>query len=1217
MASIYSWESFIRIHGGEAGARDVFEKVIDDLLRAESPNKEVHIIKASQGDGGIDVYVHQENGIDIYQCKFFMGTLDSSRWRQIKESFKKAMEHKGADVLRWYICMPREMQKEDIAKWRTYKEEKEIEFPSVKLCCIDGNEIISRMEACDRTKNTTLIDKYFHEEQKKHFSNKDLIIPFTMSKTNGAQGGTYVPRDYLLAKIEESFESERIVFLSGMGGCGKSELARAYGYKHCEEYEEMLWLTCDDGSVPDFMLLLEKADLLSKVEKSDAKAFSDKVLIIIDNCNSDEPSFLDALESWTGKARVLITTRLPFMGSYESIISVESESDDLEAFAYSVFERNYCKKPRWGKAKSLKEEETECVREICHTVLYNTMVVSLIGIRLREYSNLSISDCARKIRSGIMAIEGKIKYAKDQKTRSEDMAEILRFLFADILNSRFSNEQKAVLTLLSLTPANWYKIDYVCALLGEMSNEYTVKTLLEFGWLQGNGDRITIHPLIAEVISDQPIVMTESAFYAALLENYLGMSHEYFRKESFLINKVLKKARETAPEVRVAVMLLLNHVGYKHLFAEIHPEVKVAYFVYVVQDGNRHFMYRDLEMNETCTLIEVCCNEKDEDDVKLLKLYNTGVPYTLDLNVPFRGAWIKEIPEGLCWKDLHLHELIFSAKLSIIGDEAFADCSSLSGELHLPRMMISIGDGAFSGCSGLHGELCLPNNLTTIRSHVFWGCSGFSGELCLPETLRSIGDWAFTDCNGLSGKLHLHDNVMYIGSDAFAGCSGMDGELRLPENLTSIGAFAFFRCSGFSGTLSLPESLTSIGEWAFAGCSSFSGELRIPKSIKKIERDLFSRCVGFSGKLRLPEGLTSIGDRAFYECSGFSELKLPESLVSIGNCAFADCGGFRGSLYLPESLVDIGNNAFSNCYGFSGKITLPTSLRSIGSDIFSGCIGLVFPSNITENTNFNFCSLDETKSISGDIHHIEKWVVSGELRLPKSLIKIDDYAFAGRSELTGELRLPEQLVQIGQWAFSRCSGLSGELRLPKSLTTIEEGAFSGCSGFCGELNLPDSLLCIKDRVFSDCSGLSGQLRLPVNLTFIGDFAFSHCNGFYGKLYLPENITNIGVCAFSDCSGFCGELCLPASLQNIGSDAFSGCSGFCGELRLPENLMNIGNYSFYGCNRIDKIIFLNPHTVIKGIINPYSATIIVGYRHSTAEAYAREYGLVFEELEEGK
>lgn len=39
-------------------------KVIEELLRAENLGKEVHFLRVSQGDGGIDAYVHQENGIN-------------------------------------------------------------------------------------------------------------------------------------------------------------------------------------------------------------------------------------------------------------------------------------------------------------------------------------------------------------------------------------------------------------------------------------------------------------------------------------------------------------------------------------------------------------------------------------------------------------------------------------------------------------------------------------------------------------------------------------------------------------------------------------------------------------------------------------------------------------------------------------------------------------------------------------------------------------------------------------------------------------------------------------------------------------------------------------------------------------------------------------------------------------------------------------------------
>ena len=793
MASIYSWESFERIHGGVVGARDVFEKLMDELLRAENPDKEVHIVKASRGDGGIDVYVRQENGIDIYQCKFFMGSLGSSQWGQIKESFGKAMEPKGAKVLRWYLCMPREMQKEDIEKWKEYKEKKENEFPDIELRCIDGNEIISRLEECDRLKNTALIDKYFHEDRTKHFTNKDLIIPFTMSKANGAQGGTYVPREDLLIKIEERFKTERIVFLSGMGGCGKSELARAYGYRHRDDYEEIFWLTCDDGVTPDLMRLMDRADLCCKIDKSDMKGFSNKVLIIVDNCNSDVPEFLGDLENWTGEAMIIVTTRLSHMGDYETIIPVES--DDPELFAYTVFERNYCKKPRWGRAKNISEEETYAVRVVCTAVQYNAMVVSLLAIRLREYSNLSIPECAEKMWRGIGEIAGKIKYGKDQRTRSAEMKEILKALFSDILNYPFSADQKAVLTVLSLTPATWYEMDYICYLLGEMSNEYAVWQLLDFGWLQGNDDRMTIHPLIAEVISDQSILIQEGEFFEGLLENYLGLPDKFFGKERFLINKILRIANYAAPEIKIAVMLVINHGGYRSLFKDNYPHVKVAYFIYVNHEGKRYFEYRDLVENETHSLSEVVCHQYEAELAALLGVYNTGIPYELNLNVSFHGIWIHEISDGFRMKDPFLSECLLNESIINIGKDAFSGCKELQGELHLPDSLISIGSSAFSGCSGLSGELKLPEGLTIIGDWAFYGCSGLSGELKLPEGLTSIGDSAFYGCSGLSGGLKLPAGLTSIGGSAFYGCSGLSGDLKLPENLIYLGNSSFDGCS--------------------------------------------------------------------------------------------------------------------------------------------------------------------------------------------------------------------------------------------------------------------------------------------------------------------------------------------------------------------------------------------------------------------------------------
>ena len=1022
----------------------------------------------------------------------------------------------------------------------------------------------------------------------KRFTNKNLVTPFTREDSNAAQGGTYVQRDDLLGKIEACFESQkrkkRMVFLTGMGGSGKSELARAYAYTHNEDYEEIFWLTCTDGVKPELWDIIEKAEKQDEVTKKDVYNFSNKVLIIVDNCNSEDGRFLFDLEKQTGEADILVTTRLSRIGNYESLVFVESEAP--EEFSYSVFEKNYCKKPRWGKTREIRENEKDSIHSICREVQYNTMLVSLIAIRLRTYNDLSIHDCAEKIRNGVSKLDGKVIIGKDLENRSEEIREILYDLFSDILSYQFTDAEKAILTVLSLTPASWYDVDYIISLCRGVQRdtryEEAVWTLLDLGWVQGDGVSMALHPLIADVLSSKLIVVRESPFFERMVNNYLGMPDEYLGKERLLIDKILSLAETLPPKNKLATMIIINHGGYKEIFNEIYPEVNAAYFVYVIHKGERRFYYHDMEKEDTCLLTDVPCQIYEGKKIELLKVYNNAVSCTLNLQLDIFGKVIDEVPDRISFKNSFLTGCLLPEGMKTIGDSAFFYCSGFSSELHLPESLTSIGDRAFSGCSRFSGELHLPENLTSIGGWAFSGCSGFSGELHLPESLMSIGERAFSGCSGFSGELHLPESLMSIGERAFSGCSGFSGELHLPESLTSIGDDAFEGCRGFSGELHFPEGLTSIGKEAFSGCSGFSGKLHLPEGLTNIGALAFYGCSGLSGELYLPEGLTSIGGWTFNGCSGLSgELHLPESLTSIGLGAFSGCGGFSGELHLPESLASIERIAFSGCSGFSGELHLPEGLTSIGEGAFSGCSGF-----------------------------------SGELHLPEGLTSIGEGAFSGCSGFSGELHLPESLTSIGDDAFEGCSGFSGELHFPEGLTSIGKGAFSGCSGFSGELHLPESLMSIGERAFSGCSGFSGELNLPESQTSIGEGAFSGCSGLSWELHLPESLasiggtvfdgsknlnadnikwltsemlkcikegksygcsypsreshmpeglTNIGALAFYGCSLLSGELHLPKSLTSIGEWAFYGCSGLSGELHLPEGLTNIGDLAFLGCS----------------------------------------------------
>lgn len=145
MATIDSWEAFIRMHGGIVGARDCFEQVCSELLIKENSGKDVHRINSAGGDGGIDIYIsNDDESVDIYQCKFFIDHLDPSKWRQIKSSFKTLISrHSYFKIKTWYLCLPKLLSADEIAVYEKFKQEMKCENIFIRL--IDGKELILRI----------------------------------------------------------------------------------------------------------------------------------------------------------------------------------------------------------------------------------------------------------------------------------------------------------------------------------------------------------------------------------------------------------------------------------------------------------------------------------------------------------------------------------------------------------------------------------------------------------------------------------------------------------------------------------------------------------------------------------------------------------------------------------------------------------------------------------------------------------------------------------------------------------------------------------------------------------------------------------------------------------------------------------------------------------------------------------------------------------------
>lgn len=120
------------------------------------------------------------------------------------------------------------------------------------------------------------------------------------------------------------------------------------------------------------------------------------------------------------------------------------------------------------------------------------------------------------------------------------------------------------------------------------------------------------------------------------------------------------------------------------------------------------------------------------------------------------------------------NELITSCKNSFIpntvtsiGYCAFRGIDGLES-IEFPESLVSIGENAFAFCYDLKGDLTIPNSVTTIGSSAFFDCQGLDGTLTIGESVTLIGDWAFRNCCTFTSAVSLAQTPPTL-DDEFGG----------------------------------------------------------------------------------------------------------------------------------------------------------------------------------------------------------------------------------------------------------------------------------------------------------------------------------------------------------------------------------------------------------------------------------------------------------------
>lgn len=258
--------------------------------------------------------------------------------------------------------------------------------------------------------------------------------------------------------------------------------------------------------------------------------------------------------------------------------------------------------------------------------------------------------------------------------------------------------------------------------------------------------------------------------------------------------------------------------------------------------------------------------------------------------------------------------------------------------------------------------------------------------------------------------------------------------------------------------------------------------------------------------------------------------------------------------------------------------------------------------------------------------------------IPKSVVSIGERAFSCCEKLCS-VSIPDSVTEIGHFAFFCCKELK-EFRITNGLTSLGEAVLSGCVNLKTiSIQKDHPAFAVYDGMIFDrnmktlylaTESVPEKVTIPETVTHIMDSAFFSCNAVE-SVCLPENMTYIGHSAFAWCESLC-ELVLPRNLTELGEGMLRNCKkltkvvvpngvesvpaqfvAFCNNLSgvvLPDCLKSIEEEAFLGCRSLREIKIPASVKKIGFNWNSNSSIVIHGKQGSSAEKYAKKFGVPF-------
>lgn len=369
----------------------------------------------------------------------------------------------------------------------------------------------------------------------------------------------FVGRSRELQEIEELFASGiQSVFLCGMGGIGKSEIAKAYAKAHSDIYKTVVFASYET----DLLHLIANDQVISVENLKQASAtggagetaedyyerkmkvlrsiVEKDTLLIIDNFDVENDEHME--EVMQLPCKILWTTRTDF-GVYGfdtvKVGPIENFEDLVKLFT------------KVDKAYT-SEEDKNAVRDIIRLLECHTYAVSLTAAQMKA-GRIKPVKMLTQLKEEGLKIQTKSSFSRDIGSKRGTAYEFIQALFDFSSLDEYSCD---ILRYLACMPMEGADIDLFmeCCAIEDFGD---IQRLVDLNWVQldDENDKIGLHMLVKEMIWERLTPTVENC--AVMLKGVYQWAYNAWNKtydENFSHSPFVYALLEAFPEPTIEVL---------------------------------------------------------------------------------------------------------------------------------------------------------------------------------------------------------------------------------------------------------------------------------------------------------------------------------------------------------------------------------------------------------------------------------------------------------------------------------------------------------------------------------------------------------------------------------------------------------------------------------------------------------------------------------------